>query len=227
MRCSSARTGGYRKRKDQDPGFRIQERRRAPPRTPNPESGILLFRGNPLARIEGHDRHARAEGREGDAAMPRISPFLWFDDHAEEAVAFYTSIFENSKIKTVSRYGEAGPGPKGQVMVATFELDGQTFMALNGGPQFRFTPAVSFLIHCKNQKEVDHYWDRLSEGGQTQPCGWLQDKFGVSWQVVPTILGELLADTDRKKADRVMKAMLKMSKIDIAGLERAAAGAGE
>jgi predicted 3-demethylubiquinone-9 3-methyltransferase (glyoxalase superfamily) len=156
--------------------------------------------------------------------MQKISPFLWFDANAEEAVTFYTSIFKNSKILTVSRYGDAGPGPKGQVMVANFELEGQRFMALNGGPQFQFTPAVSFLIDCKNQEEVDHYWNRLSEGGRPQQCGWVQDRFGLSWQVVPTILGELLAGKDRRKADRVMKAMLQMTKIDIAGLERAAAG---
>ena len=153
--------------------------------------------------------------------MQKISPFLWFDNNAEEAVNFYTSIFKNSKIVSVSRYGDAGPGPKGQVMVINFELDGQEFLALNGGPQFKFTEAISLVVNCKNQEEVDRFWDKLSEGGQKVQCGWLKDKFGLSWQVVPTILGELMQDKDPKKADRVMKAMLKMVKIDIAGLKRA------
>jgi predicted 3-demethylubiquinone-9 3-methyltransferase (glyoxalase superfamily) len=157
--------------------------------------------------------------------MQRISTFLWFDDNAEEAVNFYTSIFENSKIVGVSRYGDAGPGPKGQVMVVNFELDGQEFMALNGGPQFKFTEAISLVVNCKNQEEVDRYWEKLSEGGQKVQCGWLKDKFGLSWQIVPTILGELMQDKDPRKADRVIKAMLKMIKIDIAGLKRAYEGA--
>ena len=156
--------------------------------------------------------------------MLKITPFLWFDDNAEEAVAFYTSIFEKSRTVSVSRYGEAGPGPKGRVMVMKFEIEGQEFMALNGGPQFHFTEAVSFVVNCKDQKEVDYYWDRLSAGGQTSQCGWLKDKFGLSWQVVPTILGELMADKDPEKSVRVMQAMLKMVKIDIAGLKAAAQG---
>ena len=156
--------------------------------------------------------------------MQRISPFLWFDDNAEEAVNFYTSIFENSKIVSVSRYGDAGPGPKGQVMVATFELEGQHFMALNGGPQFKFTPAISLLVNCKTQEEVDRLWEKLSAGGQTQQCGWLQDKFGLSWQIFPTALGEMMKDKDPKKSARVMKAMLKMTKLDIAALKRAYEG---
>jgi predicted 3-demethylubiquinone-9 3-methyltransferase (glyoxalase superfamily) len=156
--------------------------------------------------------------------MQKIMPCLWFDANAEEAVNFYTSLFENSKVLSMSRYGDAGPGPKGSVMVAKFELHGQEFMALNGGPRFQFTPAISFLVNCKSQEEVDGLWEKLSAGGKTQPCGWLQDRFGLSWQVVPTILGELLADKDPKKSERVMKAMLQMSKIDIAALKRAYEG---
>ena len=156
--------------------------------------------------------------------MQKITPFLWFDADAEEAVAFYTSIFEKSRTVSVSRYGDAGPGPKGQVMVMKFEIEGQEFLALNGGPQFHFTEAVSFVVNCKDQKEVDYYWDRLSAGGRPVQCGWLKDKFGLSWQVVPTVLGKLMADKDPKKAARVTQAMLKMVKIDIAGLEAAAEG---
>ncbi|HEY7113776.1 MAG TPA: VOC family protein [Thermoanaerobaculia bacterium] len=156
--------------------------------------------------------------------MQKITPFLWFDANAEEAVAFYTSIFHNSRTVSVSRYGDAGPGPKGQVMVMKFEIEGQEFIALNGGPQFHFTEAVSFVVNCKDQKEVDSYWDRLAASGQPVQCGWLRDKFGLSWQVTPTILGELMADKDPKKASRVMQAMLKMVKIDIAGLKAAYEG---
>jgi predicted 3-demethylubiquinone-9 3-methyltransferase (glyoxalase superfamily) len=154
--------------------------------------------------------------------MQKIASFLWFDTQAEEAANFYVSIFPDSKVKSVSRYGDAGPGPKGQAMVVNFELAGQEFMALNGGPQFKFTPAISFLIHCKSQDEVDAYWTKLSAGGRTDQCGWLQDKFGLSWQVVPTILGELMADKDAARRDRVMKAMLQMKKLDVEGLKRAA-----
>ena len=157
--------------------------------------------------------------------MQKITPFLWFDGNAEEAVNFYTSIFPKSKIVSVSRHGDAGPGPKGTVMDMTFELEGQQFMALNGGPQFKFTPAISLLVRCKTQAEVDRYWDKLSAGGQTIECGWLQDKFGVSWQIVPTVLFEMMTDKDPKKADRVMSAMMEMKKLDIAGLERAYEGA--
>jgi predicted 3-demethylubiquinone-9 3-methyltransferase (glyoxalase superfamily) len=156
--------------------------------------------------------------------MPAITPFLWFDTQAEEAAKFYTSIFPNSKIGKIARYGDAGPGPKGGVMTIAFELDGRHFTALNGGPVFSFTEAVSFVIDCKTQDEVDHYWSKLTAGGQESQCGWLKDKFGLSWQVVPRQLAELLSSPDRGKANRVMQAMLKMKKIDIAALERAAQG---
>ena len=151
----------------------------------------------------------------------KITPFLWFDDNAEEAMNFYVSVFTNAEVLSVSRYGEAGSGPAGSVMVATFRLDGQEFMALNGGPQVRFTEAVSFQIDCASQEEVGYFWDRLSEGGETGPCGWLKDRFGLSWQVVPSVLGELLQDEDPARANRVMQAMLQMTKIDIAKLEEA------
>jgi predicted 3-demethylubiquinone-9 3-methyltransferase (glyoxalase superfamily) len=156
--------------------------------------------------------------------MPKISPFLWFDNQAEEAMAFYTSIFKNSKIGNVSRYGDAGPGPKGSVMVASFELDGMPFTALNGGPMFKFTEAVSFYVDCDSQEEVDYYWDKLSAGGSPSQCGWLKDKFGLSWQIIPSALPKLLGDPDRAKANRVMQAMLQMRKIDVAALQKAAAG---
>jgi len=156
--------------------------------------------------------------------MQTITPFLWFDGKAEDAMNFYTSIFKNSKVGKVSRYGEAGPGPKGTVMVATFELDGQEFLALNGGPQFTFSPAISFVVNCVTQEEVDQFWDKLSAGGSTQACGWLKDKFGVSWQIVPTSLGQLLGDPDPVKSNRVMQAMLQMTKIDIEKLKRAYSG---
>src|SRR3954469_17233631 len=142
--------------------------------------------------------------------MQRISTFLWFDNQAEEAANFYVSIFDNSRIVNVSRYGEAGPGPTGSVMVVEFELDRQRFQALNGGPLFKFTEAISLSVSCKTQEEVDRYWTALSRGGQEGQCGWLKDKYGLSWQVNPTILGEMLADPDPKKAGRVMEAMLKM-----------------
>jgi predicted 3-demethylubiquinone-9 3-methyltransferase (glyoxalase superfamily) len=156
-------------------------------------------------------------------AMPKITPFLWFDHNAEEAMKLYTSIFPRSKVSNVARYGDAGPGPKGAVMTATFELDGQEFTALNGGPHFVFTEAVSFVVHCETQKEVDEYWDKLSAGGQPSQCGWLKDRFGLSWQIVPTVLGKLLQHSDAKKAERVMKAMLQMTRLDIKTLEAAAA----
>jgi predicted 3-demethylubiquinone-9 3-methyltransferase (glyoxalase superfamily) len=158
--------------------------------------------------------------------MTHISPFLWFDTQAEEAARFYVSIFDNSRIIGVSRYGEAGPGPNGTVMTVEFEVDGLRVTALNGGPQFKFTEAISLSVSCKTQAEVDRYWEALSRGGEKGPCGWLKDKFGLSWQVNPTRLGELLSDPDREKARRVMQAMLKMTKIDIAELERAAEGQG-
>jgi predicted 3-demethylubiquinone-9 3-methyltransferase (glyoxalase superfamily) len=153
--------------------------------------------------------------------MQKIAPFLWFDGKAEQAMNFYTSIFKNSKVGNVARYGEAGPGPKGSVMSATFELEGQQFMALNGGPVFTFSPAISFFVNCETQEEVDELWARLSEGGETQRCGWLKDKFGVSWQIVPTVLGTLLQDKDAERSKRVMQAMLKMVKLDIKLLKQA------
>ena len=154
--------------------------------------------------------------------MQKIAPFLWFDGKAEEAINFYTSIFKNSKVKTTHRYGDAGPGPKGTVMSGTFEINGQEFMALNCGTQFTFTPAISFCVNCETQAEVDELWEKLSAGGEKSRCGWLRDKFGVSWQIIPTALGKLLGDPDRAKAGRVMQAMLKMDKIDIQSLQRAA-----
>jgi predicted 3-demethylubiquinone-9 3-methyltransferase (glyoxalase superfamily) len=153
--------------------------------------------------------------------MPTISPFLWFDHHAEQAANFYVSIFKNSRVVTVTRYGEAGPGPQGSVMTVAFELDGQPFVALNGGPRFRFSEAISFSVDCETQQEVDEYWRKLSAGGEEGPCGWLKDQFGLSWQVNPSILGKMLNDPDPVKARRVMEAMLQMKKIDIAGLQRA------
>jgi predicted 3-demethylubiquinone-9 3-methyltransferase (glyoxalase superfamily) len=156
--------------------------------------------------------------------VQKITPSLWFDGQAEEAANFYVSIFKNSKIRHVARYGDAGPGPKGSVMVVAFEIEGQPFNALNGGPQFNFTEAVSFLVDCKSQEEVDYFWDKLSTGGQTSRCGWLKDKYGLSWQIVPTALMELMSDPDPAKSQRVMQAMLQMTKIDIAQLRQAHAG---
>jgi predicted 3-demethylubiquinone-9 3-methyltransferase (glyoxalase superfamily) len=153
--------------------------------------------------------------------MQKIIPFLWFDGNAEEAMNFYISIFKNSKVVSVTRYGEAGPGPKGTVMSATFQLEGQDFYALNGGPQFQFTPAISLFVNCETQQEVDELWEKLSEGGRKDRCGWLQDRYGLSWQVIPTTLGKLLRDKDPEKSNRVMKAMLQMDKIDIQRLKRA------
>jgi predicted 3-demethylubiquinone-9 3-methyltransferase (glyoxalase superfamily) len=153
--------------------------------------------------------------------MQKITPFLWFDNQAEEAANFYASVFNNSRVVSSTRYGEAGPGPKGSAMTVEFELEGQRFVALNGGPLFKFTEAVSFVVNCTTQEEVDHFWEKLSEGGQEVQCGWLKDKYGLSWQVVPTILVELLQDKDPLKSQRVMKAMLQMKKIDIATLKRA------
>jgi predicted 3-demethylubiquinone-9 3-methyltransferase (glyoxalase superfamily) len=155
--------------------------------------------------------------------MQKITPFLWFDNEAEEAAKFYVSIFRNSKIVKITRYGAAGPKPKGTVMVL-FQLNGQEFIALNGGPQFKFTEAVSFSVNCRTQAEVDMYWKKLSKGGQEGPCGWLKDKYGLSWQINPIVLGEMLADPDLEKADRTMKAMLQMKKIDIKRLKQAYAG---
>jgi predicted 3-demethylubiquinone-9 3-methyltransferase (glyoxalase superfamily) len=154
--------------------------------------------------------------------MQKITPFLWFDTQAEEAASFYVSLFKNSRVKTVSRYSDAGPGPKGTAMTVQFDLNGQEFIALNAGPKFKFTPAISFVVNCETQEEVDYYWDKLSAGGRPDQCGWVTDKFGLSWQVVPTVLGRLMADKDAKKAQRVMQAMLQMKKLDIAKLEAAA-----
>src|SRR5438445_2615827 len=153
--------------------------------------------------------------------MQKITPFLWFDDKAEEAMNFYVSIFKNSKVVRVSRYGEAGPGPKGTVMSATFQLDGQDFFALNGGPQFTFTSAISFFVNCETQQEVDELWEKLSEGGKKERCGWLKDKYGLSWQIIPSVLGKMLQDQDPEKSKRVMQAMLQMDKIDIKTLQQA------
>jgi predicted 3-demethylubiquinone-9 3-methyltransferase (glyoxalase superfamily) len=153
--------------------------------------------------------------------MQKITPFLWFDGKAEEAMNFYMSTFKNSKVLSVTRYGEAGPGPKGTVMTAKFELNGQEFIALNGGPQFTFTEAISFVVNCETQQDVDELWEKLSEGGKKSRCGWLKDKYGLSWQVVPTALVEMLQDKDAKKSSKVMEAMLQMDKIDIETLRRA------
>ncbi len=157
--------------------------------------------------------------------MQKITPCLWFDTEGEEAASFYTSVFPNSRILEVARYGEAGPRPEGTVMTVSIELDGQRFIALNGGPEFTFSEAISFQVDCKTQEEVDTFWSKLSEGGEEGPCGWLKDRYGVSWQIVPTVLPELLGDPDREKSQRVMRAMLNMKKIEIDALERAAAQA--
>jgi predicted 3-demethylubiquinone-9 3-methyltransferase (glyoxalase superfamily) len=156
--------------------------------------------------------------------MQKITTFLWFDSQAEEAANFYVSIFKNSKIISIARYGKAGPGPEGNVMTMEFQLDGQKFVALNGGPLFKFTEAISFVINCETQHEVDEYWEKLSAGGEESRCGWLKDKYGLSWQIVPTILTELLKDKDPEKAKRVMEAMLKMRKIVIEDLKGAYEG---
>ncbi|HEX7574575.1 MAG TPA: VOC family protein [Bacteroidota bacterium] len=156
--------------------------------------------------------------------MKKIIPFLWFDDKAEEAAKFYVSIFKNSRIVTMTRYGETGPGPKGTVMSVIFQLDGEQFFALNGGPVFKFSEAISFFINCETQQEVDELWEKLSEGGAKSQCGWLKDKYGLSWQVVPTVLGKYLQDKDPEKSRRVMEAMLQMTKIDIDKLTQAFEG---
>ena len=156
--------------------------------------------------------------------MQKIIPFLWFDDKAEDAAKFYVSLFKNSRIVSVTRHGEAGPGPKGTAMSVTFQLDGQEFYALNGGPLFKFTEAISLFINCETQQEVDELWEKLSEGGQKSQCGWLKDKYGLSWQVIPTVLGKLLGDKDPMKSKRVMEAMLKMSKIETKKLMEAYEG---
>ena len=153
--------------------------------------------------------------------MQKITPFLWFNDQAEDAMYFYVSIFKNSRAGKITRWGEAGPGPKGAIMSVTFQLDGQEFFALNGGPTFTFTPAISLFVNCATQEEVDELWEKLSAGGEKSRCGWLKDKYGLSWQIIPTALGELMNDPDPEKSKRVMQAMMQMNKIDIAGLKRA------
>ena len=153
--------------------------------------------------------------------MQKITPFLWFNDNAEEAMNFYTSVFKDTKMGAITRYGEAGPGPKGSVMIATFTLFGQEYIALNGGPIFKFTEAVSFVVNCETQEEVDDLWEKLSAGGEKSRCGWLKDRFGLSWQIVPTALPRLMSDPDPAKAKRVAQAMMKMNKIDIAVLQAA------
>jgi len=154
-----------------------------------------------------------------------LHPYLFFDGKAEEAANFYVSVFGNSRVVSVTRYGAAGPGPKGSVMSAVFQLEGQEFYALNGGPQFKFSPAISMFVNCETQQEVDELWEKLSAGGKTNRCGWLDDKFGLTWQIIPTILGRLLQDKDAAKANRVMKAMMQMDKIDIVRLQQAYEGA--
>lgn len=156
--------------------------------------------------------------------MQKITPFLWFDGNAEEAINLYVSVFKNSKITSVARYGDAGPGPKGTVMTATFQLEGQEFFALNGGPMYKFTEAISLFVNCETQEEIDDKWEKLSAGGAKSRCGWLKDKFGLSWQIVPSILGPMLQDKDPKKAQRVMMAMLQMDKLDISKLKQAYEG---
>jgi predicted 3-demethylubiquinone-9 3-methyltransferase (glyoxalase superfamily) len=156
--------------------------------------------------------------------MQKITPFLWFDNKAEDAVNFYLSVFKKSKIVRVSRYGNEGPGAKGTVMTVDFRIEGQKFVALNGGPVFAFSQAISFVVNCRTQKEIDRYWEQLSAGGEQQPCGWLKDRYGVSWQIVPVILADMLSDPDTEKSGRVMKAMLPMGKLDIKKLQPAYAG---
>jgi predicted 3-demethylubiquinone-9 3-methyltransferase (glyoxalase superfamily) len=153
--------------------------------------------------------------------IQKITPFLWFDHQAEDAARFYTSVFPNSKIEAVARYGEAGPGPAGSVMTVGFELDGQKFTALNGGPHFKFTEAISFVVNCETQQEVDEYWAKLTEGGQEVQCGWLKDKYGLSWQIVPAVMVEMIKDKDAARSQRVVKAMMQMKKLDIARLQEA------
>jgi predicted 3-demethylubiquinone-9 3-methyltransferase (glyoxalase superfamily) len=159
--------------------------------------------------------------------MQKITPFLWFNDNAEEAMNFYTSVFKNARPGKIIRYGSAGPGKEGSVMSVTFQLEGQEFMALNGGPHFTFTPAISLFVNCETQEEVDELWEKLSEGGEKSRCGWLKDKFGLSWQIIPSALGKLMHDTDPERSARVMQAMMKMDKINIKALEEAYQGSAE
>jgi len=165
---------------------------------------------------------AQARNERPAPRTQKITTFLWFDNNAEEAVNFYVSIFKNSRILNTTRYGESGPGPKGTVMTIAFQLDGQEFTALNGGPQFKFTEAISLVVHCQTQEEVDYFWEKLSEGGEKIECGWLKDKFGLAWQIVPDVLFEVFGQGDEQKTERVMKAVMQMKKLDIQGLKQAA-----
>ena len=167
---------------------------------------------------------ATSKTPENQPQTQKITTFLWFDNNAEEAVNFYTSVFKNSKIRNIARQGEAGPLLKGSVLTIDFELNGQEFIALNGGPQFKFTEAISLLVHCQTQEEIDYYWEKLSEGGQEVACGWLKDKFGLSWQITPDVMLQFLTDPDEKRKDRVMKAMMQMKKLEIKPLLDAAKG---
>jgi predicted 3-demethylubiquinone-9 3-methyltransferase (glyoxalase superfamily) len=191
------------------------------PRRHTPEADE--FSPLPRSKTRRYDTHGHFQERM--SAMQKIAPCLWFDTEGEAAAQFYTSVFPNSKIVEIARYGSAGPRPEGMVMTVSFELDGQRFVALNGGPEFTFSEAISFEVTCETQEEVDTYWSKLSEGGEEGPCGWLKDRFGVSWQIVPRALIDLLGDPDREKSQRVMKAMLSMKKIEIDALEQAAAAA--
>jgi predicted 3-demethylubiquinone-9 3-methyltransferase (glyoxalase superfamily) len=190
--------------------------------------GVLIWGGlflrDDRLRALSRCEVAQYEVAKEENDMKKITPFLWFEDKAEEAANFYTSIFKNSKILNIARYGEAGPGPKGTVMTVTFQLEGQEFMGLNGGPHYTFSPAISFFVNCETQAEVDELWEKLSAGGREDRCAWLTDKFGVSWQIVPKALFELIQDKDPVKSQRVFKAMLQMTKIDIEGLKRAYRG---
>jgi predicted 3-demethylubiquinone-9 3-methyltransferase (glyoxalase superfamily) len=169
-----------------------------------------------------------SEPTETEMSTQKITPHLWFEDNAEEAAKFYTSIFKNSRVIDIAHYEESAAEvsgrPKGTVMTVRFELEGQQFMALNGGPIFKFSPAISFLVSCETQQEIDNLWEKLSEGGEQEQCGWLKDKFGVSWQIVPNILGEMMQDKDAEKSEKVMKALIQMKKIDIQSLQKAYAG---
>jgi predicted 3-demethylubiquinone-9 3-methyltransferase (glyoxalase superfamily) len=160
-------------------------------------------------------------GNNQETRLRTITPFLWFNENAEEAVNFYVSIFNNASIDRIARYGDAGPGPKGTVMIVDFHLEGQTFIALNGGPEYTFTPAISFMVNCETQQEVDELWEKLTAGGEEVACGWLKDRYGVSWQIVPTVLGALMQDKDPEKAQRVTQALYQMKKIDIKTLQEA------
>jgi len=192
-------------------------------------AGSLSYPAWSTAQAEAYEKLAEALALNNYKAkeenqMQKITPFLWFDSKAEEAMNFYISIFKNSKVGRVTRYGEGGPGPKGTVMSATFQLEGQEFIALNGGPQFTFTPAISFFVNCETQQEVDELWEKLSESGKKERCGWLKDKYGLSWQIIPSALGKMLGDKDPEKSKRVMQAMLQMDKIDIKRLQEAYEG---